>query len=317
MRDIHHVHQYIGLPHLVQSALEGLDKLSGELTYKTHSVAQQERHIFQNHLAHGCVQGGEQFVLCKHVAFCKQVHEGAFAHICIADQRYSNQLPSVAPLRCHLPVYLFELVFQAGYAFQNNTAVGFKLALTRAAHVDTSPLPFQMGPHTCKTRQQILILSQFYLSLGVGGAGPLRKNIQNQSGAVYHTAAGLFLYVAHLGRTQLIVKNDVVDTVLLYIFLNLCQFAAPKVSPGIWMVQPLGKALFHLNVGRGGKEHKFVQILLALPNLILVAYDRCRNGCFDGFFHSVSRKKVAGFAGHLLYYYFDKRYLSWKITGKV
>ena len=65
-------------------------------------------------------------------------------------------------------------------------------------------------------------------------------------------------------------------------------------------VQPLRKAFFHLNVGRGGKEHEFIQILFAHPDLILVAYDGGDNSRLDSFFHMVSRKKVAGFAGHLL-----------------
>ena len=229
----------------------------------------------------------------------QQVHDGAFAHICISDQGNTHQRTAVAALAGHLTVDLLELVFEAGYAVQNDTTVGLQLALTGTPHVDTASLALEVGPHTRQAGQQILVLGQLDLRLGVGRTGALGKDVQDQSGTVYNAAVGLLFYVAHLGWAQFVVKDHIVDIVLLDILLDLFELALAEICAGERMVQPLGKPFLHDDVGRLCKKDELVQILFALLYLVFIAdYGRyyCR---FNGFLHMVSIKKVAGYAGHL------------------
>ena len=108
---IYDVHQYIRFTDLVQSALEGFYKLGGEFAYESYCVAEQEGNVFYDNLPDRSVESCEQFVFCKHIRLGEQVHQCAFAYICITYKGQAHQFSSVSSLCGHLPVYLAEFLF--------------------------------------------------------------------------------------------------------------------------------------------------------------------------------------------------------------
>ena len=91
-----------------------------------------------------------------------------------------------------------------------------------------------MRPHVGQAGQQVLVLSQFNLGLGVGCSGALRKNIQDQIRAVEDFALGDFTFdVPELRRRQFVIENEDVDFVFFDVFLDLLQFTASHKRAGV------------------------------------------------------------------------------------
>ena len=108
MGDIHHMHQQIGLTHLVEGTLKTLHEVRGQLTDKTHGVSQEEGKIVDGHLTDGGVERGEELVLSKHIALGQQVHHRTLAHIGITHESHTDQTSTVLPLGSLLLVYLCQ-----------------------------------------------------------------------------------------------------------------------------------------------------------------------------------------------------------------
>lgn len=75
VRHVDHVNQEVGLTHFVEGAFEGLHQVGGQFADKTDSVGQEEGKIFDDDLAHRCVERGEEFVFGKHLCLCQEVDE--------------------------------------------------------------------------------------------------------------------------------------------------------------------------------------------------------------------------------------------------
>ena len=71
-------------------------------------------------------------------------------------------------------------------SFTDQAAVSFKLGFTWAAQADTAFLTFQMGPAANQARREVLQLGQFNLDLALVALCTLRKNVENQAGAIDH-----------------------------------------------------------------------------------------------------------------------------------
>ena len=78
--------------------LNELTRWVGELAYESYRVGKQKRQIVDNHLAHGGVKCGEQFVLGEHIAFAQQIHEGGLAYVGISYEGHSGKFAAI--LRC-------------------------------------------------------------------------------------------------------------------------------------------------------------------------------------------------------------------------
>ncbi len=198
MRDVDHMHQQVGLAHLVESRLERIDKMSGQLAYETYGVGEQKRQIVDNDLAHRGVERGEKLVFGKHLALAQHIHQSRLAGIGIAHESHARELAAVFALHGLLLVDGAQLLLQQRYFRQDYTAVGLDLRLARAAHAYTAALAFEVSPHARKSRQQILILGQLDLRLGVGRTRTLGKDVEDETGTVKYLHLELALDIHHL-----------------------------------------------------------------------------------------------------------------------
>ena len=82
----------------------------------------------------------------------------------------------------------FEFALQSRDPFLHATTVHFQLRFTRAARADATSLSRQVMPHPRQSRQQILQLRQLDLQAAFATARALRKNVENQLGAIEHFA---------------------------------------------------------------------------------------------------------------------------------
>ena len=129
-----------------------------ELAYESYRVGKQKRQIVDNHLAHGGVKCGEQFVLGEHIAFAQQIHEGGLAYVGISYEGHSGKFAAIFTLYRLLRVDSGEFGLEARYFVEDDTAVGFNLRLAGTARAYTATLTLQVGPHSGKAREQILVL---------------------------------------------------------------------------------------------------------------------------------------------------------------
>ena len=258
------MHQHIGLADLVQGALESLHQLGGQLADKAYSVAQEERHVLYHHFAHGGIQRSKELVLRKDVGLGEQIHQGALPHIGIAHQGQAHQRASVAPLRGHLLVHLLKVLLEFGDALLDNTAVDFNLGFTHtAAGSHTASLALQVRPHACQARKHVVVMGQLHLHFGVGGFGPLGKDFQDKGCPVDNVRAGNHLFdVALLHAREFIVKDDVLNLVLLAVFLDFLQFSGADIGSLVRAVQPLGEHFVRECAGGLGQKGELVQVFL-------------------------------------------------------
>src|SRR5437868_5586998 len=101
-----------------------------------------------------------------------------------------------------------QLPLQARNSLLHPAAVDFQLRLSRTARADAAGLPREVVPHASEARQQILQLRQLNLQAPLPTARALRKNVENELGAIEHLAGKQVLQIAPLRRRKLVVEND-------------------------------------------------------------------------------------------------------------
>ena len=227
--NVHHMHHNVAVAHLIEGGLERIHQVVGQFADKTHGVGEQEWQILNHHLTHGGVEGGKKFVFGKHIALAQQVHKRGFTHVGIAHEGDTSEFATVFALNHLLLVPVGKFLLEQRNFGLDDTAVGLNLGFTRTTHTDTTTLTLQVGPHTGKAWQQILVLRQFHLHLGVGGLRTACENIENQAGAVEHLHLGFLLNVCDLLWRKVVVENHQVHLVLIHIVLDFSQFALTHV----------------------------------------------------------------------------------------
>ena len=219
----------------------------GQFADKTNRIRQQQRHILDGNLPYGRIQRGEKFIFGKHLRLAQQVHQGGLPDIRITHQSHPHQLAPVLALYDLLAVYFCQLFFQAGNLVPDNPPVGLYFRLPRSPQADTSLLPFQVSPHPRQARQQVLVLCQFHLRLGMCRPRPAGKNVQNQVGTVqYLDALEDVLNITQLGRGQFIIKNNHIHLMLFRIGMDFLQLAFPDKSGMHRLFQILSENLHRL-----------------------------------------------------------------------
>ena len=195
------MHQQIGLAHLVERRFERLDQLGRQFADEPDRIRKQERQVVEDHLADRGVERGEELVLGKNLALRNQVHQRRFADVGIAHQRNADHRTAVGTLDRHLTVDFPQVLLEFGDPVADDTAVGLDFAFARAAAGSrAAPLPFEVGPHTRKPGQHVLVIGQLHLRLGIGGLRPRHENIENQARTVEDTARHRLFDIARLRR---------------------------------------------------------------------------------------------------------------------
>ena len=125
-------------------------------------------------------------------------------------------------------------------------------------------------------------MCQFHLHFSVGSLGPLGKDFQDETGAVYNIAAGNDLFnVALLHTREFVIENDVLYFVFFAVLLNLIQFSRADVRGLVGPVQPLGEHFVGNGAGCLGQESELVQVFLYLA-LSPFFQDDAYKYCFVG-----------------------------------
>ena len=130
-----------------------------------------------------------------------------------------------------------------------------------------------MGPHSGQSRQQILILRQLHLRLGIGRLCAFSKNIEDKAGAVEDLDLQFAFNVGHLFRCQIIVKDSHADIVVLHKLLDFLQFAFADKRARIRAVQSLQKAALGGGTGCISQKSEFVEIFIGF-RLVLHRSDK-------------------------------------------
>ena len=307
MRDIHDMKEQVGLAHLIESALEGVHEVVGQLAYESHRVREQEGQVVHNDLAHRGVQCGKELVLGKHLALGKEVHEGGLAHIGVTYKGNTDHATAVAALGGLLAVYLGKTLLEQRHAVEDDTTVHLQLCLTRttkthrafsATTAGTTALTLEVGPQALQTWEHVAVLRQFHLGLGIGSLCTHGKDVQDQGGSVQNLHLQFLFYVAQLLGREFVVKDDHGHIALgiflcLYPLTDFLQLTNTEIGNAGWAVQALGEALHRTCSCRLGKELEFVQIFCCLALVLLGSDDTHQYGCLLLFAYDVAVSHLA------------------------
>jgi len=158
-----------------------------------------------------------------------------------------------------LPEHRLQPRAQGFDPHRQKPAVGFQLGFTRAAQADAAFLPFQVCPAAHQAGGQVAQLRQFHLQLAFVRACPLRKNIQNQAGAVEHATLDRLFEVSFLNRRQGRVHQHQVGVQFLNAVSQFVRLARADIKPGIGRLAGGGEHVQHFGPGRTGQFGKFLQ----------------------------------------------------------
>ena len=172
--------------------------MGGKFADESDGVGEEERQIVDHYFAHRCVEGGEELVLGEYFRLGQKIHQGRFAYVGISDQSDTGEFAAGLALDGFLAVDSLQFILEERYAAEYYTAVGLDLCFTGTAHADTAALAFEVRPHPCQAREQVLVLRQLDLSLRGRRLGALCENVENQRRAVENLHAQFALYVESL-----------------------------------------------------------------------------------------------------------------------
>ena len=112
-----------------------------------------------------------------------------------------------------------------------------------------------------KPRQEVLVLCQFDLSLGMGRLGAFSKYIENQAGTVEDFYLQCLFDIFQLFGRQFIVEDDETDFVLVDECFYFGQFPASDKCYRVGLLYPLQEFFHRLGTSGFGEESQLVEIL--------------------------------------------------------
>ena len=115
-----------------------------------------------------------------------------------------------------------------------------------------------MGPHASESWQQVLILCQFNLHLGIGSLGALGKDVEDEARAVERLDLDGFLDKGDLFGREVIIKDDEADVILLDIGHNFLEFSFAHIGGAVGAVTPLQESAYGSGSRRFGEKFEFV-----------------------------------------------------------
>ncbi len=210
---IHHMQQESSFPRLSQGGLERGHQLVRQLTNKAHRVGHNHcSPAGQRDAPHRRIEGREKLIRYVGIGAGQRAKQSGLARVRVADERerrYRNLSARLAS-RFALLFDLLEPLRQNFYTRADKTAIGLKLSLAGAPHSYAAALPLQMGPAAYEATAHMLQLRQLHFEFAFEAARALREDVENETVAIEHAAAGELFQVAFLARRQRVVdENDV------------------------------------------------------------------------------------------------------------
>ena len=121
-----------------------------------------------------------------------------------------------------------------------------------------------MRPHAREAREQIFVLRQLDLRLGVGRLRVLGEDVEDKVRAVHHLAAHKFLNITLLRRWQLIINDHHVDIVFMHVVGHLADLAGAEIGACVRMRKILSEHLHALTTGGLHQKGQLVEVLQRL-----------------------------------------------------
>ena len=255
-----------------------------QLAYESYGVGEQEGEIVDGHLPHCGVERGEKLVFGEDVALAQEVHDRRFSYVGIAYECHARHVAAVLALYALLLVDVLQFLLESGDFVEDYSAVGFYLGLTRAAHADTASLTFEVGPHSGKAREQILVLRQLHLGAGRGRLCSFCENVEDEARAVEDLYLEFLLDVEHLLGREVVVEDDEAYLVVFHILAYLVELAGAHVCAGIGIVEFLDETLLRLRAGGLGEEFELVEIFVDFSFALLLGDEADEHRPFVFFF---------------------------------
>ena len=141
------------------------------------------------------------------------------------------------------------------------SAIGFELRFTWASRTDAAAELRHLDASSAEPGQQIFQLRQFHLQLAFTGASVFSENVEDKLRAIDDPRADGGLYVALLGRGQVVIKKDEIGRYRSYRAGNFFQLAAADQRGRIRAVAMLQEFSGDFGAGADRQAAQFVQRL--------------------------------------------------------
>ena len=229
---------HVGVGNLLQGGAERLHQLGRQRAHETYRVGEGVADAVGGlRLTDGRVQGCEQGVLHEHARVGQTVQQGGLAGVRVTGNSHRGHAVAAAvqALRLAGRGHRGNFTLKLGHAGAQAAAVHLNLGLTGTTRADTltgggtaTGLTGQGRTPTAQTRQHVLQLGQLDLSLTLAGLSVLRKDVENQGGAVDDLHLDDVLEGAALGGGQLGINNHGVGAGDLHNVLELQGLAGAE-----------------------------------------------------------------------------------------
>lgn len=255
--------------------------MCGEFANEADGVGEEHREVVDGDFAHRGVECREELVFGEDVALAEEVHEGRFAHVGVSDESDAREFAAVFALDSLLSVDRAQFLLEASDFVEDDTSVGLNLSFAGTAHTDAATLTLEVGPHARESREEVLVLSQFDLSLGMGGLGTTGEYVEDEACAVEDLDFEFALEVGDLLGGEVVIEYYHGDVVSLDVGDYFFQLAFTDEGVRIWVVKFLGEDLASLGAGSVGEEGELVEVFLDVCLILIRGNETDEDGSLD------------------------------------
>ena len=187
-RGVEHVQQEVGFLHFFEGRPESRHQVGGELLDETDGVGEEHlTPVGQPDQASGGIEGDEQGVLDLDLRLGQGVQQGRLPAVRVThngNHRKGNPPATFAP-QSPLFADLLDVFLELADTVADAPAIAFQFLLARAARSNAGAQAGQVAAAD-KPRQQMMQLRRLDLEAALLGARALRKNVEDQLGAIDH-----------------------------------------------------------------------------------------------------------------------------------
>ncbi len=192
------------------------------------------------------------------------IEQRRLAGVRVPDECDGRNRRALALAACRLALGhdFIEAAVQCLDPVAEQAAVRFELSFTRTAKSDTALLALQVSPSPDEPRCEMLELRELHLKLAFEAPRALREDVENESGAIEHTAFEERLEVALLTRRERMIEHHEIRRERADLLADLFCLAAADEQTRIRCATCARHESEHIGTGRTRERVELAQLVL-------------------------------------------------------
>jgi len=273
IRDIDNVQQQVGQDSFLKGCLKRSDEVMRQIFYEADGVTQEHfQASLESPLFRSRIESGKESVLNQNVGIGNFIEQCAFTGVCVTDDTNFEQLFPATDFPQLSFVDIYELLFQLGDSFLDDSSVDFELLFAGTSGADAAYdscggcaagtcNAVKVRPHSRQTRIGVFELGEVNLQLCLPCFRTGGEDVEDELAAVNDLFLDNLLEVANLGRREVIIKDDDICFESFYPLCELCGLSRTDIESGIYTADFLLEPVDDDGTGTFRKSGKLGQII--------------------------------------------------------